>query len=270
VNLQRAPDAGGRNFIEWYLDQARSAEAAGGARLIDYLDLHWYPEARGAGQRIIDGDNSAAVVDARIQAPRSLWDPGYEETSWIRDFVDGPIDLLHWLGTRIDAHYPGTRLAFTEWNFGGGDHISGAIAVADVLGIFGREGVGLAAYWALKSDESFAHAAFRAYRNFDGQGTTFGDTSIFAESSDVPTATVYASVDSSSSSRTVIVAINKANSATTAGIRIAQTARYSAADVWVLTGSQPELAAGASLAIVATNAFVYAMPARSVSVIVPE
>jgi mannan endo-1,4-beta-mannosidase len=122
----------------------------------------------------------------------------------------------------------------------------------------------------LKSDESFAHAAFRAYRNFDGQGTTFGDTSIFAESSDVPTATVYASVDSSSSSRTVIVAINKANSATTAGIRIAQTARYSAADVWVLTGSQPELAAGASLAIVATNAFVYAMPARSVSVIVPE
>jgi hypothetical protein len=270
VNLQDAPDGADRNFIEWYLDQARAAEASGGTRLIDYLDLHWYPEARGGGQRITDGDNGAAVVDARIQAPRSLWDPGYEETSWIRNFVGGPIDLLHWLGTRIDAHYPGTLLAFTEWNFGGGDHISGAIAVADVLGIFGREGVALAAYWALKADESFAYAGFRAYRNFDGQGSSFGDTSIFAESSDVQTTTAYASVDSGQSARTVLVLINKATASRTAGIRLFHTASFQRAAVWVLTGSEADLTAGEAIDTVATNAFVYVMPGRSVSVIVPE
>ena len=270
VNLQNAPDAAGRNFIEWYLDQAKAAEQSGGKRLIDYLDLHWYPEARGGGVRITENDNSAAVVQARVQAPRSLWDAGYQETSWIRDFMGGPINLLNWLKTRIDAHYPGTQLSFTEWDYGGGNHISGAIAVADVLGIFGRESVGLATYWPLNSDESFTYAAFRAYRNYDGQGATFGDTSIYAVSNDVPTATVYASVDSGAPNRTVIVAINKATGTRTAGIRVAHTSSYTTAAVWVLTASQANLTAAAPIASVATNAFRYTMPPQSVSVIVPN
>jgi hypothetical protein len=270
VNLQNAPDGAGRNFIEWYLDQAKAAEQGGGKRLIDYLDLHWYPEARGGGVRIIDNDNTAAVVQAREQAPRSLWDSSYQETSWIRDYMGGPIDLIHWVKSRIDAHYPGTKLSFTEWDYGGGNHISGAIAAADVLGVFGRESVGLATYWPLNSDESFAYAAFRAYRNYDGQGSTFGDTSISATSSDVPTATVYASIDSGVSGRAVIVAINKATSSKTAGIRIAHTSSYTTASVWVLTAAQANLGAGTPLAAAATNAFRYTMPAQSVSVIVPN
>lgn len=107
-NPGTAPDANDRDFIECYLDQAKAAEDTEGARLIDYLDLHWYPEARGADQRITDGDNSAAVVDARVQAPRSLWDDTYEETSWIRHYFGGPIDLLARRQAKIDAHYPGT------------------------------------------------------------------------------------------------------------------------------------------------------------------
>ena len=35
----------------------------------------------------------------------------------------------------------------TEYNFGAGDHISGGLAQADVLGIFGREGLYLGNYW---------------------------------------------------------------------------------------------------------------------------
>ena len=75
---------------------------------------------------------------------------------------------MPWLQAKLDGHYPGTQLAFTEWNYGGGDHISGAIASADVLGLFGRYGVGLATYWALHEDETFAYAALRAFRNYDG------------------------------------------------------------------------------------------------------
>ena len=39
------------------------------------------------------------------------------------------------------------KIAITEYNYGGNNHISGAIAQADVLGIFGREGVFAANFW---------------------------------------------------------------------------------------------------------------------------
>ena len=116
-------------------------------RLVDALDVHWYPEARGScaanpmdGCRVTEESTDAGVVAARKQAPRSLWDPGYSENSWIvNDSLHAPIRLLPRLKDKISASYPGTRLAITEYNYGAGNHISGAIAQADALGIFGRQ-----------------------------------------------------------------------------------------------------------------------------------
>jgi hypothetical protein len=270
VSLQKAADADGRNFVEWYLDQAKAAEKAEGLRLIDYLDVHWYPEAEAGGIRIVSEDASADVVAARVQAPRSLWDPKYEEKSWIRDAAGGPIDLLHWLKARVAAHYPGTKLAFTEWNFGGGRHISGAIAVAEVLGIFGRNGVGLASYWAMSHDEPFALAGFRAFRNYDGRNSAFGDTAIASSTSNASIATVYGSIQSSEPTRTVLIVVNKATKPTKAGIKISHSSVYGTAAVYTLSGTQAAIVEGPSLRAVATNAFNYEMPALSVSVIVPQ
>jgi hypothetical protein len=270
IDLQKAQDANGRNFIEWYLSQARAAERAEGRRLIDYLDLHWYPEARGGNERITERGTSPALVAARVQAPRSLWDPTYRETSWIRDKHGGPIDLLHWLQAKIDRYYPGTKLAFTEWNYGAGNHISGAIAVADVLGIFGVHGVSLATYWPLAEAEPFAYAAFRAYRNYDGEGASFADTSVSAASSSYENATVYASTNSRDPHHMAIVAINKSTRQLRAGIRISHGTEYLGAAVYVLTEQQPDLSKAGELTAVASNAFRYDMPAQSISVIVPN
>ena len=110
------------------------------------LDVHWYPEARGT-KRITEKDTSPKTVAARLQAPRSLWDPTYTEKSWITGTWGKPIRLIPWLLERIAERYPGTKLAMTEYNFGAGDHISGGLAQADVLGIFGREGLYLGNYW---------------------------------------------------------------------------------------------------------------------------
>jgi hypothetical protein len=269
IDLQKAKDANGRNFIDWYLSQARAAERAEGHRLIDYLDLHWYPEARGGGERITGSDTSAAVVSARVQAPRSLWDPTYYEKSWIRDKHGGAIDLLHWLHGKVERYYPGTKLAFSEWNYGAGNHISGAIAVADVLGIFGVNGVGLATYWPLMEAEPFAYAAFRAYRNYDGEGSGFGNVAVSAISSSPESATVYASIQSQLPERILIVAINKETRALRAGIRISHGTEYLGASVFVLTGQRPELEKADELSAVASNAFRYDMPAQSISIIVP-
>jgi hypothetical protein len=139
-----------------------------------------------------------------------------------------------------------------------------------VLGVFGREGVGLASYWPLNGDESFALGAFRAFRNYDGQGSAFGNTSISAETSDGARAAVYASVDAADVNRVVIVAINRTQSELSAGITVAHPARFETAQVFTLTADGPEPEPGAALRAVDSNAFSYPMPALSVSVIVPE
>ena len=95
----------------------KSASEAAGRRLLHRYDMHWYPEARG-DNRIVFGSSPGtnADVDARLQAPRSLWDSSYKENSWITDYTTngGGIYLLPRLQAIVDARYPGTGLALTK------------------------------------------------------------------------------------------------------------------------------------------------------------
>jgi hypothetical protein len=274
VNLQSASDATtDGDWIEYYLAQMAAAGQTAGKRLVDALDLHWYPEATGGGVRITDDGTGADEVAAREQAPRSLWDSTYVETSWITaDSTNGAaIDLIHRMKGKIASKYPGTGLSFTEWNYGGGTDISGAIASADVLGIFGAYGVAMAMMWPMNGDEAYTYAAFDAYRNYDGHGAAFGDTSIEATTSDVADSSVYASLDSTDVSKMVIVAINKATSSKKAGIAVNHSVVYTKMNVYTITAAGGSmLVAGTPFASVATNAFDYTMPAQSVSVLVPQ
>ncbi len=268
TTLQDAPDRAGKgDFTDYYLKKLKEAETAAGKRLVDYLDLHWYPEARGGGVRV-SGVGDATAAAARVQAPRSLWDATYKEDSWIaNDVVGGPIRLLPRYLAKIDTNYPGTRLAISEWSYGGGNHISGAVATADVLGVFGRTGVGLATLWFLHGAEPFTLAGLRAFTNFDGAGAKFGDTSISGTASDDAVASVYASIDAGSPSRVVLVVVTKATTTKTAGITVAHATTFTKAKVWQLAGTTPNPVASADVAAVATNAFKYTMPAMSVSVL---
>ncbi len=47
----------------------------------------------------------------------------------------------------IASAYPGTKLAYDEWNRGTGSGFANALATADGLGVMGREGVDLASFW---------------------------------------------------------------------------------------------------------------------------
>ncbi|HEX6398003.1 MAG TPA: glycoside hydrolase family 44 protein [Steroidobacteraceae bacterium] len=277
IRFQDAADAGNRDFLEFYLAQMKSAETATGHRLVDVLDVHWYPEARGTcignpmdGCRITEEATDAAVVAARKQAPRSLWDGTYTENSWIAQFsTNGPIRLLPRLEDKIAAHYPGTRLAITEYNYGAANHISGAIAQADALGVFGREGLYAATLWRLVSNNNFIYGAFEMFRNFDGASGSFGDTSIRASTSDVANATVYASVDDGNPDRMVIVCINKADSDTTAAFAITHAVQFHTAGVYQLTAASPQGQPQARADVaVANSGFQYTLPANSVVTLV--
>ncbi|AIE84062.1 glycoside hydrolase family 44 protein [Fimbriimonas ginsengisoli] len=208
--FQDAADANGRDFLNTYLDALHQAERKGRRRLLDVLDVHWYPEARGDNVRITDNNDKPGTAAARIQAPRSLWDPTYVETSWIADSLGKkPIELLPRIQTQIAQHYPGTKFAITEYNYGGGNHISGAVAQADVLGIFGRYGLFAACNWGLNPRDQMMLAGFDAFADFDRHGSRFGDLGLKVTGTNAEANSVYAALDSKNRRRMTIVAINK-------------------------------------------------------------
>jgi hypothetical protein len=275
------PVAGTADFLDWYLDRMREAEGTYGRRLVDVLDIHWYPAAGSGGYEITDdgAPQTTAMVNARLQAPRSLWDPTFTDGNWVEDVTGGPIRLLPRLREKIAAHYPGTKIAITEYSYGRGGDITGGIAQADVLGIFGREGVFAATLWPLADIDNvwggsgaaayaWTFGAFRMFRDYDGANGSFGDIGFTATTSDVANTSVYASVDAANPGRVVMVAINKSTSAKSAAIRLTHSVRLNTAQVYTLTASSSAPVRGSDIAITQPNAFVYTMPARSVTTLV--
>ena len=188
----------------------------------------------------------------------------------------GAIRLIPRMLAKIAAKAPGTKLAISEWNYGGGSwsaggaHVSGAVATADALGVFGQQGVDAATYWSLAPHEEFNLAAFAALRNFDGHGAAFGDTSRYARSSNVPVVTVYASHDAADPSRVVVLAINKATTSKTVALKVADTTAFGHAEVWRITSASAAVVAAPTLTAAATNAFRTTLPPMSVTVFVPQ
>lgn len=285
TNLSGAPDAvtnpshpggdetGELHYYEWLLQQVHNEEVAQGRKLMDVLDLHWYTEVYVDGQRITEDIATPAAVAARVQATRSLWDPTYVEDSWISKWGtwvgspgnNGPIKFLPRVQRDIDDFNPGTKIAISEYNYGGNNHISGAIAQADALGIFGRDGVFAANFWG---GGAYIDGAFDIYLNYDGAGGEFGDTSVQADTNKIADSAVYASVDSTDPSRMILIAINRTGSPLDAGLAVTSDFRFDRAEVFQLTSASSDPVQMSDILISQVNAFHYTMPAFSVSTLV--
>ncbi|MEZ4710948.1 MAG: glycoside hydrolase family 44 protein [Caldilineaceae bacterium] len=262
---------GGTPFVQWYLQQMAAYEQANGVRLLDYLDLHYYPQS-GVALRDAGDANLQAL---RLRSTRSLWDPTYVDESWIKDAgPDGGImRLIPRMREWVDQNYPGTKLAITEYNFGGLEHINGALTQADVLGIFGREGLDMATLFdtpygtGLFTPSSPGAYAFRVYRNYDGAGGRFGDVSVQAASSDQAKLSIYAAQRTGDGALTLVI-INKSGAAQTAtlsianlaGAQTAQVYRYSAANLAAIAHLPDQSLSG--------NGFTASYPTDSITVLV--
>src|SRR5467141_2843340 len=207
-------------FPDKYLTALKTASTTYGKPLVDFYDFHWYAEVYDSGgTRILNLSNStltAAQVQLIVQSPSNLWDPTFHDDNnsnpWIyNELGQTPINLLGRLQTKIDSEFPGMKIAITEYDNGGWNHIAGTIAQADTLGIFGAQGVFAANFWPPGGTYSYALAGFRAFRGFDGASASFGDLSLQATSSSVKDVVVYASLDSATPGRVVFVAINRSN-----------------------------------------------------------
>ena len=260
-------------FIDYYLDEMKKAETIYGKRLLDVLDLHWYPEAYG-DSRISDANaNSANDKAARLQTPRTLWDshygysasnPAVGENSWISQYFQAYLPLIPKLIASINKYYPGTKLAFTEFTYGGESDITGGIATADVLGIFGKYGVYFASFWPGNSNTSYVQAAYRIFRNYDGAISTFGDASTPARTSDSVNTSIYSSVKTGTN-EIHLIAINKnLNSSKTANFTIQHNKSVLSGNAWILDNSGTQIRNAGSIASIQNNTFSYTLPAGSV------
>lgn len=236
---------GGTPLVAWYLQQMKAYEKTNGKRILNYLDLHYYPECSYIGNPNCNlntvGPGDAAMQALRLRSTRSLWDPNYVDESWIgkEDKTDGGIvKLIPRMKDWVTKNYPGTRLAISEYMWGAMGHINGALAEADVLGIFGREGLDLATLWGAPSSQQPGAFAFRMYRNYNGKGGQFGSTSLLASSSDQGKIAIYAAEESTGGALTLMI-INKTSAALSVPVTLKnfaptgliQTWRYSAADL---------------------------------------
>jgi fibronectin type 3 domain-containing protein len=215
-----ATPPGANWFPDKYLSALKTASTAYGRPLVDVYDFHWYAEEYDAsGTRILNLTGTTltdAQVQLIVQSSRNLWDPTFNDANnsnpWIyQELGNTPINILGRLQAKIDAEFPGMKIAITEYENGGWNHIAGTIAQADNLGVFGSQGVFAANFWPPNGTYSYALAGFRAFRGFDGASANFGDTSLQSTSSNVSDVVVYASSDSTVPGRLVFVAINRSN-----------------------------------------------------------
>jgi mannan endo-1,4-beta-mannosidase len=274
-NMQNASDwyqikKGYTSYTEAFLDKMKKASDSVGYRLVDILDFHWYPEATGVNnegksERICEGGgNDEKVAYARMQAPRSLWDTTYVEKSWITQ-DNKAIALLPMLKKSIDAFNPGTKIALTEFDYGGGDHISGGIAMTDAFGIFATNGVYMANYW--KETTGYAAAAFRIFRNYDNKKSTWGDVLVKSTTSDIVNSSVYASYSKSDSTVIHLVLINKNPKESIKGeFKLNTSGNIKEGTAYQFTSDNPEIKKKGLVASFETNnSFVYTLPPLSVT-----
>jgi hypothetical protein len=186
---------GGLAFVAWYLQQVCANPLPGGKHLVDYLDLHYYPQGANVA---LSSDDSATTAGRRLRSLKELYDPAWVAESWFADL--GDFDSNHYskpaliprVRAWIDQYCPGTKLAITEYNWGGDGTSSGAVAQAEALAIFAREGVDLAARWVAPAASSKVERAFRLFLNYDGSGGAVAGASVAAASASVDQIGAYA------------------------------------------------------------------------------
>jgi hypothetical protein len=235
-------------FADYYLGKMAAASSAAGKPLLDVFDVHYYTVGQSGAQC--------------LQVPRMFWDPkltafsasttdsidfGWSGQNNYFDTAMYPRQMIPRLLGKIATAYgaaaaPG--LSFSEYNAGCETQIEGGVAEADLLGVFGREGLYAATAWPLKPITSgsaltnYLVAAFDLYRNYDGKGAVVGDTTVLASTSDVTNTSVYAFTHSGTPNAVEVVAVNKNAAPVTVAVDVASAPALTTTTLYQLTSGK--------------------------------
>jgi hypothetical protein len=282
---------GGVPFIEYYLQQFAAYEQANGVRLLDYVDIHAYYAGHYNGTSVaFTTAGDTAMQKVRLDSTRALWDPTYTDTYYSypnyptdTNYVTNcnpplkPLQLITMLKQWVANDYPGTKIAIDEYNWGGQESINGAVAQADVLGIFGREGLDIGALWGTPDPptDTPGLVAFQIYRNYDGDNSTFGDMALASTSADQGALSVYGALRTADNELTIVV-INKTYGDLTTTLSLPNFTASGPAKVYLYSNanlagivSKPALAVTAPAAGSTTSSIAnYTFPAQSITLFV--
>jgi hypothetical protein len=220
---------GGMDYMPWLLNQLHQHDTNTGVRLLDYFTLHCYPQEGNVGNNATD----AATVLLRNASTRQFWDPTYVDPSWINNVIMLIPRMKNW----VTNYYPGTKTGITEYNWGAESDISGATAQADILGIFGRENLDLATHWTTPDASTPTYLAMKIYRNYDGNKSTFGDTSVSATGPNPDYVATFAATRATDGALTIMAINKQIGSNTPAIITLTNFLPAGTAQVWQLTSA---------------------------------
>ena len=206
------------DFLPWWLNQIYWLDKINGARTLDVLDVHGYPDA------VTTGLTTAQLQALAASIYRDYWDPTYvsaaDNYSWITSMQPNyatPFRIPR-LKALVNAIYPGTPVAFTEWSGGfyQESDFSTALGDADAYGIFGREGISFATRWGSPTSNSTTtkvpnpnYLALKLYGNYDGLHDGFGTVSVSDTNNGNPNLfSSYAALNSTGTVMTIMV-LNK-------------------------------------------------------------
>ncbi len=282
---------GGVPLIEYYLQQFATASQTASTRLLDYVDVHAYFGYDGSTNLAFSTAGDTGVQQARLNSTRVLWDPTYMDPNFQQpnyttdsnytsscNVPEQAAEVIPMMRNWAAKDYPGTKLAITEYNWGGLEHINGALAQADILGIFGREGLDIGTLWGPPDptkSQTPGLMAFEVFRNYDGSNHMFGDMAISSVSADQGKLSVYGAVRTKDNMITLVV-INKTYGDLTstlsvnnlpAAVTSAQAFLYSNANLSAIV-AQPNVTvtppSGSSTASTISTTF----PAQSITLLV--
>ena len=219
---------GGWDYLPWLLDQLHQRATNTNQRLLDCFTVHYYPQGGEYGS-----DTSTSMQLLRNRSTRSLWDTNYVDATWINQVVKLIPRLKNWVAT----YYPGTKTGITEYNWGAESHINGATAQADILGIFGREGLDLATRWTTPDKSTPTYSAIKLYRNYDSNRSIFGDTSIRTSVTNPDNLSAFGALRSSDGAMTVMVVNKQPNTGADLALNIANFQAGASVQVWQLNAS---------------------------------
>jgi uncharacterized protein (TIGR03437 family) len=216
-------------WVPYYLQQMQKFEQQKGFRLLDVLDVHAYITPSGLSGSV----GNAAMETLRMTSTRVLWDSsyyppggGYEDASGAEVAPQMVPRLRQW----VADNYPGTKTSITEYSWGAMNSITGAIAQADIFGIFGREQLDYGTMWGTPNPTDPGAFAMKIFLNYDGNGNHFGGTSVAATSDNPDTLSIFAA-ERFESALTVLV-LNKTTTDLTDTISLASFAPAGTAQVW--------------------------------------
>ena len=257
-------------YYPWLLQQLNAYKQKTGTQLIDILTVHAYNATP-------DGsDDSLTGQQTRNRETRILWDPNFQDPSWYGDIgINGRV--LNWIPTlkaMVNQYCPGLQIGCTEYNWGDEANLNGATTQADVLGIYGREGFDLATRWTVAKNSNTSPVTYyvtalasQIYRNYDGNNSGFGDTSVAATVANPDNLSAFAAVRTSDGALTVTV-INKQQGSTPVTVSLANFSTSGNTQAWQINSASQTAIARLADVTVASNAITTTVPSQSITLFV--